>query len=405
MNEFNTIIIGGGPAGLFTAISINESQRVLVLEKNDIAGKKLLMAGAGKCNITHSGDIGEFLKHYGDNFRFLKKALRHFTNNNLINFFKARGLSTITDNNGKVFPSTENSKDVLEVLIQACKENKITMRYNEAALTIEKREDRFWVTTKNDEYSCNYLVISTGGNSFPSTGSSGDGYHFAKTLGHTITPIKPSLTPVFIREYKFTEIAGVSLQNKTIYLYRNNKKINEHHGDIGFTHKGLSGPGILDFSRYFENGDTLKVNFINENAEDFRRLFIEASTKEGKISLKRFLKRYEIPESLIKIILAQLHINSNETLATIDKKTRNHLVNAFCEHPFYIEKVGGFKIAMATSGGVALTEVSQKTMESKQTDNLYFTGEVLDIDGDTGGYNIQAAFSTGAAAAAAINLK
>jgi predicted Rossmann fold flavoprotein len=238
-------------------------------------------------------------------------------------------------------------------------------------------------------------VITTGGMSYPATGSTGDGYHFAKQLGHSIVPPKPSLSPVFIREYTMASISGVSVQNKLVYLYRGDKKIIEHRGDIGFTHKGLSGPGILDFSRHIVSGDILKVNFIDIRTDDFRNELIKVSEKEGKIAIQTYLKKFDLPRSLVLLILQSININPETRLAEITKIQRNQLVAVFCEFPFTVEKVGGFNMAMVTAGGVCLDEVNPKTMESKLVPGLFFAGEVLDIDGDTGGYNLQAAFSMG----------
>ncbi|MCU0289046.1 MAG: aminoacetone oxidase family FAD-binding enzyme, partial [Acidobacteria bacterium] len=218
--EFDLIIIGAGPAGLFTAANIKTSKKVLLLEKNESPGKKLLISGSGRCNITHAGDIGMFFNHYGDNSRFLKTALGQFSNDDLINFFREKGLGTVIDKNGKVFPRSGNARDVLAVLIKECKHHKVDIKYNEAVLKIEKKERRFYVTTKDNEYICTKVLISTGGKSYPASGSSGDGYILAEALGHTIVSPQPALTPVFIKNYKFSEISGVSLQERTIYLYR-----------------------------------------------------------------------------------------------------------------------------------------------------------------------------------------
>jgi predicted Rossmann fold flavoprotein len=402
LKEVDTIIIGAGPAGLFTAINLKQRETI-VLEKNAIPGKKLLISGSGQCNYTHDGDISDFIKHYGDNSKFLKPALRSFSNHDLVEFFLEKGLRSITDKNGKIFPETLNANDILQILLAACRKNNVSIHTESNVLSVNKDIIGFRVTTTGNEYSCKRLVISTGGLSYPGTGSSGDGYHFAKQLGHSIVQPKPSLSPVFIRDFCMAELAGVSLQNVAVYLYRDNKKTGEHLGDIGFTHKGLSGPGILDFSRKMENNDLLKINFIGENAETFRKTFIETSMKEGKLTLQLFFRNYALPKSLMKIILQQLNIAPGLNLASITKEMRNQIVCAFCEYPFNIEKVGGFKIAMTTKGGVTLDEINSKTMESKQAKNLFFAGEVIDIDGDTGGYNIQAAFSTGYLAASAIN--
>ena len=402
MKLFDTIIIGGGPAGLFAALNCR-GRSTLVLEKNATPGNKLLISGSGRCNVTHEGDINDFLKHYGDNFKFLKTALRHFTNLDLIGFLEKRGLKTITDKNGKVFPETDNAADILQILLRECIKNSVTFCNSSAVASVEKTDGLFHVKTGDAEFGCRNLVISTGGNSYPTTGSTGDGYQFAKKLGHAIVPPKPALAPVFIRDYTMAELSGVSLQDKRLYLYRENKKMYEHRGDIGFTHKGLSGPGILDFSRHIHAGDILKINFINEHPDQFRHSIIETTAKEGRITLQLFLRKFDLPKSLVKIILQELKLEPDLNLANVQKEMRNQLVNSFCEYPFLVEKTGGFNMAMTTKGGVSLSGVSSKTMESKLVPRLYFAGEVLDFDGDTGGYNIQAAFSTGMLAAAAIN--
>jgi predicted Rossmann fold flavoprotein len=403
LTEFDVIVIGGGSAGLFTALNIKKDRRVLLIEKNDTPGKKLLISGSGRCNITHSGDVNAFFVHYGDNHRFLRNALKAFSNTDLIHFFKERGLNTTIDKNGKVFPSPGYAGAVLDLLISECKKNRVTLHCAEEVLEIEKRDTMFLVRTINSEYICTKLVISTGGKSYPLTGSTGAGYRFAETLGHTVIPPKPALTPVYSRDYPFAKLSGISLSNRTVSLYRGNKKINEHRGDIGFTHKGLSGPGILDFSRYIERGDTLKINLVDRSEENFKGDFISALETEGKRSLKRFLTRCDLPERLVLLILSKLNLDPGEKLSNVSKIARTGLIRSFTAYPFLIERVGGFDIAMVTRGGISLSEVSSRTMESKLHKNLFFAGEVLDIDGDTGGYNIQAAFSTGYLAALKIN--
>jgi len=394
LKQANVIIIGAGPAGLFTAIHC-KGLKVIVLEKNATPGKKLLISGTGRCNLTHDCKLSEFFDHYGKNQRFLKTALYSFTNTDLIRFFNDHGLKTVVDKNGKVFPASQKAEDVLKVLLDVCKKHKIEIACNQQVTGIQKTDTGFEVKTNSGIFTSRFLVITTGGMSYPATGSTGEGYHFAKQLGHSIVPPKPSLSPVFIRDYTMTAISGVSVQNKTVYLYRGDKKITEHSGDIGFTHKGLSGPGILDFSRNILSGDVLKVNFIDIRTDDFRNELIKVSEKEGKTAIQTYLKKFDLPRSLVLLVLQSINMEPETRLAEITKVQRNQLVAAFCEYPFTVEKVGGFNTAMVTAGGVSLDEIHPKTMESKLVPGLYFAGEVLDIDGDTGGYNLQAAFSTG----------
>jgi predicted Rossmann fold flavoprotein len=394
LKTVDVLIIGAGPAGLFTAIHC-KGHKVIVLEKNATAGKKLLISGTGRCNLTHDCKLSDFFDHYGANHRFLKTALHGFTNFDLIRFLNDHGLETMVDKNGKVFPASQKASDVLQVLIDVSHKNKVEIACNQQIEEIKKTENGFEVKTGIGFYTSRFLVITTGGMSYPATGSTGDGYYYAKLLGHSIVPPKPSLSPVFIRDYTMASISGVSVQNRTVYLYRGDRKITEHSGDIGFTHKGLSGPGILDFSRHILGGDILKVNFIDYRSDNFRNELIIASEKDGKTAIQTYLKKFDLPRSLVVLILKSINIEPETRLAEITKNQRNQLVTAFCEFPFIVEKVGGFNMAMVTAGGVSLDEVNPKTMESKLVPGLYFAGEVLDIDGDTGGYNLQAAFSTG----------
>lgn len=402
--HFDIIIIGAGPAGLFASIHCKKG-KVLLIEKKPSAGRKLLIAGQGRCNLTHEGPISAFLGKYGNASKFLKNALYGFDNNKLVDFFHNHGLGTVADKNGKLFPETERSADVLKLLLYASSKAGARLLTDEEVLKVEKNGDIFQVRTINSAYTSRFLMVSTGGLSYPATGSSGDGYKFAADLGHSIEPQVPALSPVFIRDFAMSELAGVSLVQRNISIYRQNKKIAEHRGDIGITHKGLSGPGILDFSRQMQAGDVLKINMIDANADEFRNSVIAQSAQSGKQEIQTFLKSFELPKSLLRFLLDELQINPSMPLAMLTREKRIQLIALLCEYPFLIERVGGYNMAMATHGGVKLSEVSPKTMESKLVPDLYFAGEVLDIDGDTGGYNLQAAFSTAYLAANSMNSK
>lgn len=403
-NDFDTIIIGGGPAGLLAAASLKNS-RVLLIEKAEQPGRKLLIAGSGQCNYTHAGSIYEFMNHYGRNFRFLKHAFKSFSNEDTIRFFKESGLESMEDKNGKIFPASLNSKDVLRVLLEKCRESKVNILNANPVSKVEHADNAFLVTTEKASFKSKNLIIATGGLSYPKTGSTGDGYRFAEILGHTIVQPKPALSPVIVSDYQMAHLMGISLTSASINLYRDGKKTGENTGDIVFTHKGLSGPGILDFSRYIHDGDILKLNLTGISADNFNRKFILDAQMNGKGTLQSWLKVYDIPRNLLRFLINQAGTGPEQQIAGISRNIRFRLSELLCECPFIVEKVEGYKSAMVTAGGVALEEVSSKTMESKLISNLYFAGEVLDIDGDTGGYNIQAAFSTAFLAAEAINLK
>ncbi|WP_034601468.1 NAD(P)/FAD-dependent oxidoreductase [Clostridiisalibacter paucivorans] len=397
MKYYDVIIIGSGPAGLFTAINCDDSNRVIVLEKNNVAGKKLLLSGAGQCNITHEGNVEDFVKHYGEHGRFLKNALYRFNNNDLLDFFRKRKLEFISNDEGKVFPNTLKASDVLDILIKECNKRGVEINYNFCVTDISYNEEDkiFNVKSKGKKYKSSNLVIATGGNSYSYTGSTGDGYTLASKLGHRIEEPLPALTPLYIKDYPFGDLSGISFEDIPIYLWRNNKKIKETMGDILLTHKHISGPGILNFSRYVNPNDVIKINFIGQkNIEGFRKEFIKDIQSNGKLLIKTLLKNYSIPKRFIDEILKIIGIDEKITCANLNKKLRNRLVMMLTEYPMTVERLGEFNMAMVTKGGVSIREINTKTMESKIVDGLYFVGEVIDIDGDTGGYNIQAAFST-----------
>lgn len=397
--------MGAGPAGLFCAIHLSASgKRVLVLEKKDSCGKKLLITGTGQCNLTHGGDIREFISHYGDHGKFLRPSLMGFTNRDLIGFFESHGLSMVTDENDKIFPVTRKASDVLAILLDECRKTGVEIRSGEEVRSIEKTETGFLAETDKNRYPASNFVIATGGASYPSTGSTRDGYRFAAGLGQPVTQIKPALAAVYVRNYPFSGLSGISFGNVTVSLIRENKMIRQLSGDLLFTHRGLSGPVILHLSRYIEAGDVLKVSFLpGMGCETLQNDLIKKMAAHGTRQVKTVLSGYGLPERFMKELMSQAEIPPELTCAHITKDMRNKLVELLTEYPFTVDACGGFSEAMVTAGGVALEEVNPKTMESKLVSGLYFIGEVLDIDGDTGGYNLQAAFSTAFAAAKGIS--
>lgn len=398
------MIIGAGPAGLFTAANVS-CRKVLLLEKKESPGKKLLISGSGRCNLTHSGTIGEFIKHYGDAGRFARNALYQFSNLHLIEWFTSRGLDLATDKNGKLFPASEKAKDVLETLLAACRRNGVDILYNQAVSSVEIIADGFRISDGYQVYHGSSLVIATGGLSYPSTGSNGDGFRFAQNLGHTLCPLKPALTPVINRVHQLDQLAGVSLKDLKMSIFRDGKKMMDIQGDIGFTHKGISGPGILDSSRYMQAGDELRINFAGISPDELRKQLVEAASKPGKTTLISYLKNFDLPRSLLLFILDSLNVPIEQQLSCLEKGQRNRIIDGFTGFSLPIQAMGGYKEAMVTAGGVIRSEVNPATMESKLVPGLYFTGEVIDVDGDTGGYNLQFAFSSGYLAAMAITGK
>lgn len=395
MSKYDVIIIGAGPAGLFAAIELGaQNKRVLLLEKNSEAGKKLLLSGAGQCNITQAGDLADYANHYGDRYKHIKKALQNFTNSDTVEFFEKRGLQMETVENGKVFPKSRSARDVLNLLLKECGKRRVEIAYDKAVEGIRKEGSLYHVEAHGAVYKADFVVVATGGMSYPKTGSTGDGYRLAAGLGHPIVEPSPALTPVEIKDFPFEDLAGVSISNLPFAIWRYGKKLKECRGDVLFTHKGLSGPGILNNSRWMRKEDTLCLNFVQaEQIQDFHRTLLAEMDRHGKDRIKTVLKKQNLPKKLLEALLIQIQVPEEIQCGQVNKQTRTRVVDALTKFPLEISQMGGYHVAMATAGGIDMKQVNPTTMESRIHKNLYFIGEVLDIDGDTGGYNIQAAFS------------
>lgn len=405
MKKYDVIIIGGGPAGLFAAIMCaNKKQRIAILEKNKSCGRKLLMAGAGKCNITQAGDIHHFLTCYGANAKFLKHALLSFQNEDLLNFFRKRGLEFMTTEKGKIFPKSLKSQDVLNVLLEECRRRSIEIHYESAVESLVKEEELFHLQTVKGDFESPVVVVATGGLSYPHTGSTGDGFVWAKTFGHKIVPTKPALTPLKIKNYELSDMSGTSFEELPYTLWRGGKKIGAYQGDFLLTHTGVSGPGIINNSRYMQSGDVIKCNFVAaESIDEFRSQLTKKLNAGGKTLVKSIIRELNITKRFADKLLEVCEIDENLKCAELNKATRQKLLTSLTEYEMEVKELGGYHVAMVTTGGVSLKDIKPKTMESKKISNLYFIGEVLDIDGDTGGYNIQAAMSMAYIASRAIN--
>lgn len=407
MNRFDLIVVGGGPGGIFTAITAAEKGlKVALLEKNKRIGNKILVAGSGKCNLTHTGKPKEFLDKYGMNGKFLKEAINKFSPEILKTFFKENGLPLVlVEESGKYFPQTFSSLDVVALLKRKMENLGVKIVENIKIENVTKSEDEFIITTDKDTYISDNVALATGGKSYPGVGTTGDGYVMAKELGHKIVPPKPALTPVFVRDYMFEELSGISFQDVKVTVWRENKKVVEKRGPVLFTHTNFSGPGILDNSRYIENGSFLEINYVDKDFETLNREIIEEMNKDGKKTVKRVLNSYFLPDRFIRRVLSLAEISEELKLSELSKEKRENLVKMLSSNKMEVTKVGSFEMAMVTRGGVAIDEVNSKTMESKKVSGLYLVGEILDIDGDTGGYNIQAACSMGVLAAKSMKKK
>ena len=405
------IVIGGGPAGMMSAITASQNgNEVILLEKMERLGRKLLITGKGRCNITSSLPIQEFIQNIPGNGQFLYSAFNNYTNTDIINFLKSEGLEVKEERGKRIFPITDKSLDVLKCFEKKLKALNVKIEYNAEVVSIKKDLDRFEVELKNGTIlNSNKVIIATGGKSYPLTGSTGDGYKLAKQLGHTVTQIKPSLVPFEAYDKKTCkELQGLSLKNVGIEFkdIEKNKVIYEDFGEMLFTHFGVSGPTILSGSAHlvrYKNIDDLlknkkiilKIDFkpaLPEEKLDKRILrdFDEEKNKELKHSLDKLL-----PKKLIPVIIEKSGINPEKRVNEITKQERKNLASLLKNFELEISKFRPIEEAIITSGGINIKEINPKTMESKIVPDLYFAGEIIDVDGYTGGFNLQIAYSTG----------
>jgi predicted Rossmann fold flavoprotein len=377
--------------------------QVTVFESGPRPGRKLLLSGGGQCNITHTGEIADFLTHYGKNGKFLKTALYAFPPKALLDFFRQRGLDFLEREDGKIFPKTLKARDVLDKLL-AAGENAAIMS-GEKVTGINKKADVFILETEKSPraskktYEADKVILATGGLSYPETGSGGSGFSLA--LGHRITPLRPALCGVISPGFK--DLAGNSFTAAGIAVFRAGRLILRGEGDILFTHRGVSGPAVLNLSRYLEAGDTLAINFLHPtDPEEFLAAFPGTVKKEERKTIGGFLSAFPLTRALQDVVLARNGVPRSKPCAQLTKTDMRKIAEHLVRFPVPVVETEGFHAAMVTAGGVSLDEVNPKTMESRVTAGLYFAGEILDIDGDEGGYNLQAAFSTGWLAAASI---
>ena len=386
MQQYDIAIIGAGPAGYFAAIKLlekNPQMNILLLEKCAKPLQKFLITGSGACNFTHSGTIDEFLTKYGSNGRFLQNSFYNFFNDDFVDFLESNGIQTLCREDGKYFPKSMRATEIKELFLTKTKS--ITTKFNTNVTNIYKIDNVFNITTNNDRFFAPKVLITTGGKSIPATGSTGDGYMFAKNLGHSIQTPKQSLASIYSKNFELAELSGISFENAIV------KKDKKHYtGSLLITHKGLSGPVIIDNSRNFYVNDVLTISFLTENIETFEKNI----RKNANESLFTSLKQYSIPKKLLQFFCDKNNIDINKKVAETSNKTIRNLAENLIFYPFAITGIEGFETCMCTAGGVNIKEVSPKTFESKIVEGLYFLGEVLDIDGDSGGYNLQAIWSS-----------
>lgn len=402
MNMNNTVVvIGGGPAGMMAAsVASKNGRNVILIEKNNTLGKKLLITGKGRCNITNAAPIEDFIKNVPTNGNFLYSAFYSFTNDDLISLFAKLGLETKVERGERVFPVSDKAGDVLNSLkkmLSVC--NVKTVRATVKNIICESDGSKLVVTDDNKAIRCNSVVIATGGVSYPLTGSTGDGYRFAKGLGHTVTEIKPSLVPIELDEEYVRDIMGLSLKNIEIRVTDGKKLIYSDFGEMLFTHFGVSGPVILSASSHIRDISKkhYQLHIDLKPALDFDTLdkrilrdFDEQKNKDFSNSLGALL-----PKKLIPVIIKLSCISPDTKVNEITREQRHNLVNLLKDFTFGIKKFRPVNEAIITSGGVCVKEINPSTMESKIVPGIFFAGEIIDVDAYTGGFNLQIAFSTG----------
>ena len=386
---YDLIVIGAGASGLLVASMVSENQKILIIEKNEKPGKKLKITGKGRCNITNSRPINEFFDEVFSNNKFLFSSFYEFTNYDLLDYLKQKGLNTKTERGGRVFPFTDKSTDVINALY---KKSKADFAFSENVLSVSK-DNCFNVETNKGKYTSKKLLIATGGLSYPMTGSTGDGYKFAKSFGHTITSTKPALVGLNVNLDDDKELMGLSLRNVNVSLYSKNSHMSEF-GELLFTHYGISGPTILTLSSYVEEGDMMSIDLkpgLDNTKLDNRLLrdFDQNINKSFKNSLDKLL-----PKSMINYIVKRSGIDEDKKVNQITLNERKRLLELIKNLEFKVLSRRGYNEAVITDGGINVREINPKTMESNLVPGLYFAGEIIDVAANTGGYNLQIAFST-----------
>jgi len=475
---YDLIIIGAGAAGLFAAANVPDGFNTLVLERTDSPGKKLLLTGSGQCNLTNNEPIKAFLNRYGENGKKLRPVLFPFSNMALMEYFEEHGLPLLTREDGKVFPASMRSADVLSFLLQRCEDKNVEIRYNANVTKIEcsgevedykycvhtasgsaRQGDGSSVLTTQDRgtvpmscpLSCNKAVIAdpdpqsprcnadsessdkrffarriliaTGGESYPQTGSNGSMFECLEHLGLELVPRRPALTSIYVEGYPYSELSGLTFANSSIKLETSlfpkdrasqsssnvdgstvetsscdaveGSKVFCYNGSLLFTHKGLSGPPVLALSRYARQGDRIIINYLPGRATDELRLeLIKSASGDLRQTITLLESHTALPRSFLENICHTSGVDRSEKASRLTGKEMGVIASRLAADSHVVRGTGDFSTAMTTAGGVDLDEIDLKTMEAKRFPGLYFAGEVLDVDGDTGGYNLQFAFSS-----------
>ena len=403
------VVIGGGAAGLMAAvIAGREGARVILLEKMNMVGKKMGITGKGRCNITNSADISDFIKNTPGNGKFLYGAYERFSNVDLLALLHEWGLKTKVERGGRVFPESDSALEVRNLFMKMLKEYNVTVHLNEAVTKIVTKDNVVTgVVTTKESYACEAVIIATGGASYPLTGSTGDGYRLAEGVGHSITDIRPSLVPIVTEESWVKDIMGLSLRNVEVSIVSKEKVQAKMFGEMMFTHFGVTGPTILSLShtvgKLLRKKKTAPIAVsINLKPALTAEVLDKRLQKDFDLYSKKQLAngmKDLLPSNLIPIIISLAKLDPAKPINQITKEERQQLCHVLQHMTLTGKGLRPVEEAIVTAGGISLKEFNPKTMESKLVKGLYGAGEVLDIDAFTGGYNLQAAFSTGYVAA------
>lgn len=404
--HFDTAVIGGGAAGIIAAIAASQNgARVVILEKNGTLGKKLLMTGNGRCNITQANyNTRDFIERLGKKGKFLFASLSSFGPGETKSFFENSGLKTKTEHDGRVFPTSDKAQDVLNVLAKTLKKNRVKIAFNQNVRGIKIKGTKVeYAELLNKKIYADNFILSTGGKAHPVTGSTGDGYSWLTHIGHRINPLAPALVPVKIKESWVKNLQGLSFKNIGINLIQNNRKVSGGSGKMLFTHFGLSGPVVINASKligeYLKRGEVfLEIDlFPATNISDLEKKLKTDFESYKQRNLKNYLAEM-FPQKLALTVMEMIGIEKVRKIHSITKLERTCLARLMKGIRMTVEALLDFDHAVITSGGVNLKEVDPKTMRSKIVNNLFLAGEILDLDGPTGGYNLQIAWTTGHAA-------
>lgn len=390
------IVVGGGPAGIMAALSASKMNEVILIERNNEIGKKLKLTGGGRCNITNNKPIEEIFEKVVTNKKFLYSAFYTFSNEDLLSYFRKQNLEYKIEYDDKVYTASDKADDVIEVLKKDLESRKVKILYNTLVddLIIEEGVIKGVLTYEGKKILGDKVIITTGGKSYPQSGSDGMMFEILRKHGHTIKPLYPALIPLVIKEEFIKKLQGISMKN-VIFSTKIKKKKIENAGDMIFTHFGISGPGVLKFSSYInkhlENGEIeISLDFLPEKSREEISNIIRSNPNKSLLNnLKAILPQNFVREILNLLNLTEVRIHE------LKKEDERKIIDYIKEMKLTVRETLTIKAAMVTSGGVNVKEINASTMESKIIRNLYFAGEVIDVDAETGGYNLQIAFSTG----------